>query len=136
MSIWLLKTEPDEYSLADLQRDGVAEWDGVTNAVAQRNMRSIAQGDICVVYHTGNERSAVGLASVARGPYPDPTDPRGKRVWVDLRAGERLERPVTLSELRAEPAYADSPLLRMGRLSVVPLAQEQLDAILRLANEK
>ncbi|MCC7104160.1 MAG: EVE domain-containing protein [Chloroflexi bacterium] len=134
MASWLLKTEPGEYSFEDLRRDGVAEWDGVTNALAQRHLHAMHEGDTCVIYHSGGERAAVGLARVARSPYPDPTDGAGKRVWVDLRATEALSRPVTLAELRAEPSFAESPLLRMSRLSVLPLTDGQLDTIRRLAS--
>jgi predicted RNA-binding protein with PUA-like domain len=132
MPAWLVKTEPNEYSYADLERDGTAEWDGVTNALAQRHLRAMRPGDACVVYHSGSERAAIGLASVAVEPYPDPSDPAGKRVWVDLRAERRLTRPVSLTELKAEPIFADSPLVRMSRLSVLPLESEQLAVIERL----
>ncbi len=130
---WLVKTEPGEYSYADLARDGTAEWDGVTNALAQRHLRAMRVGDACVVYHSGPERAAVGLARVARAPYPDPTDPSGKRVWVDLRAERSLARAVSLATLKAEPVFAASPLVRMTRLSVLPLEPEQLATIERLA---
>ena len=132
MAAWFVKTEPNEYSYADLARDGTAEWDGVTNALAQRHLRAMRPGDPCVVYHSGSERAAVGLASVAGDPYPDPADPAGKRVLVDLRAERSLARPVTLAVLKAEPAFADSPLVRMSRLSVMPLAADQLTLIERL----
>jgi predicted RNA-binding protein with PUA-like domain len=132
MPAWLVKTEPREYSYADLEAEGTAEWDGVTNALAQRHLRAMRPGDVCVVYHSGDERAAVGLARVARGPYPDPTDPAGKRVWVDLRAERALARPVPLAALKAEPSFAASPLVRMARLSVMPLEPEQLAAIERL----
>ena len=131
---WLVKTEPGEYSYADLERDGTAEWDGVTNALAQRHLRAMREGDVCVVYHSGSERAAVGLARVARAPYPDPTDPTGKRVWVDLRADRPLARPVPLSALKADATFAQSPLVRMARLSVMPLEPDQLALIERLAN--
>jgi predicted RNA-binding protein with PUA-like domain len=133
MRYWLLKTEPNDYSFADLQRDGVAEWDGVTSNPAQANMRQMAEADICVIYHTGDERRAVGLAAVARGPYPDPADPGGKRVLVDLRATEPLANPVPLSDLKGSPLFADAPLVRMGRLSVVPLTEEQFRELLRMS---
>ncbi len=132
MAAWLVKTEPNEYSYADLERDGTAEWDGVTNALAQRHLRAMRPGDACVVYHSGKERAAVGLAVVVGEPYPDPSDPAGKRVWVDLRAVRPLARPVSLAELKAEPAFAESPLVRMSRLSVLPLTPEQLALIERL----
>ncbi len=130
---WLVKTEPGEYSYADLARDGTAEWDGVTSAPAQRHLRAMRIGDACVIYHSGQERAAVGLARVARAPYPDPTDPSGKRVWVDLRAERPLARAVSLARLKAEPVFAGSPLVRMTRLSVLPLEPEQLATIVRLA---
>ncbi|MCC6178654.1 MAG: EVE domain-containing protein [Chloroflexi bacterium] len=132
MPAWLVKTEPHGYSYADLEADGTAEWDEVTNALAQRHLREMAVDDVCVVYHSGGERAAVGLARVVRAGYPDPTDPAGKRVWVDLRAEHRLGQPVPLAALKAEPSFAESPLVRMARLSVVPLTDEQLATIERL----
>lgn len=125
MSYWLLKTEPREYAYADLVRDGVAEWDGVTNPTAQKNMRAMAVGDRCVIYHSGDERCAVGLADIVRAPYADPTDPGGKRVWVDLSPAGELPRPVELAEIKASAAFAASPLVRIPRLSVVPLDDQQ-----------
>jgi predicted RNA-binding protein with PUA-like domain len=136
VSYWLLKSEPHEYSFDDLVRDQVSEWDGVTANPAQAQMRQMRVGDLCVIYHTGDERRAVGQATVVRDPYPDPTDASGKRVWVDLRVGERLQRPVTLAELKASPAFSASPLLRMSRLSVVPLTPEQLAELQSLARRK
>jgi predicted RNA-binding protein with PUA-like domain len=133
MSYWLLKSEPEEYSYTHLVADGKAEWDGVTAGPAQAQMRKIAEGDTCVIYHTGNERLAIGLATVVRGPYPDPTDPTGKRVWVDIQATEPLPRSVSLAELKADPAYEGSPLARLPRLSVVPLTQGQFEALMRLS---
>jgi predicted RNA-binding protein with PUA-like domain len=129
---WLLKTEPGEYSFADLARDGTTPWDGVRNALAQRNMRAAAVGDRCVIYHTGGERAAVGLAEVARAAYPDPDDPSGRWCLIDVRALNPLPRPVPLATLRAAPRFADSPLVRQGRLSVVPLNDEQWAALLAL----
>jgi predicted RNA-binding protein with PUA-like domain len=136
VAFWLLKSEPDVYSYADLVRDGDAEWDGVTANPAQFQMRQMALGDRCVIYHTGDERRAIGLAEVVKGPYPDPTDPAGKRVWVDLRAVRELDRPVSLAELKGSPVYEGSPLLRMSRLSVVPLTEPQWQALLELAGRR
>ena len=130
---WLLKTEPEEYAFADLQREGLAAWDGVRNPQAQRYLRAMAVGDRCVIYHTGAERAAVGLAEVVRAAYPDPADPTGRYALVDLRAVAPLPRPVPLTHLRAAPAFADSPLLRQPRLSVVPLDAAQWAALLALA---
>lgn len=131
MAAYLLKTEPNEYSFEDLERDGQAEWDGVKNALAQQHLRSMRRGDRVFVYHTGRERRVVGTARVVRAPYPDPNDAR--LALVDLAPERRLGRPVPLDEIRREPAFADSPLVRIGRLSVVPLTREQERVILRLA---
>jgi predicted RNA-binding protein with PUA-like domain len=133
MAAWLVKTEPGAYSYADLERDDTTHWDGVTNAQAQLNLRAMALGDTVVVYHSQSDKAAVGLATVVVPPYPDPTDPAGKRVWVDIRADRPLARMVTLGELKADPAFETSPLVRQSRLSVVPLGSEQLAAIERRA---
>jgi predicted RNA-binding protein with PUA-like domain len=133
VTAWLVKTEPGAYSYGDLQRDGTTHWDGVTNAQAQLNLRAMAPGDRVVVYHSQTDKAAIGLAQVVGAPYPDPTDPGGKRVWVDIRAERPLERPVTLTELKADPAFATSPLVRQSRLSVVRLDDEQLALIEALA---
>jgi len=129
---WLVKTEPGAYSYADLQRDGTTHWDGVTNAQAQINLRSMAPGDTVVVYHSQTDKAAIGLAHVVGAPYPDPTDPAGKRVWVDIQAERAFERPVTLTALKADPVFASSMLVRQSRLSVVPLDDAQLAVIERL----
>jgi predicted RNA-binding protein with PUA-like domain len=130
---WLLKTEPTEYSFGDLEKDGTAPWDGVRNALAQKHIRTMALGDVCVIYHSGGERQAIGLARVATDPYPDIDDPSGKLTLVDLAVDERLKRPVSLGQLKSLPEFADSPLLRMSRLSVVPLTEDQFAALSSLA---
>ncbi len=131
MPSWLLKTEPATYAFDDLLRERRTRWDGVSNAQAQANLRAMRRGDEVVVYHSG-EKAAVGLARVARAAYPDPADRMGRLVAVDLAAGSRLASPVGLGALRAEPSFAGSPLLRQGRLSVVPLDAAQLRALLRI----
>jgi predicted RNA-binding protein with PUA-like domain len=133
VAAWLLKTEPGDYSFDDLVRDRKTHWDGVTNTTAQMHMRAMQVGDTVVVYHSQSDKAAIGLGEVVRGPYPDPTDPAGKRVWVDISAGHRLDRPVTLAEMKAAPVFATSSLVRQSRLSVVPLDDEQLAEIERLA---
>ena len=132
MGAWLVKTEPGAYSYADLERDRTTHWDGVTNAQAQINLRAMAPGDTVVVYHSQADKAAVGLAQVVSAPYPDPTDPAGKRVWVDIQAQRPLTRPVTLTALKADPVFAASPLVRQSRLSVVALDDAQLAVIERL----
>ncbi len=133
---WLLKTEPGAYGFDDLVRERRAVWDGVTNPVALRNMRRMRVGDRVVIYHTGDEKAAVGDARVVGAAYPDPKRGDEKLVVVDLEAGEPLPRPVTLAEMKAEKVFADSPLVRQGRLSVVPLTREQLERLEALARTK
>lgn len=127
--MWLLKTEPGDYGYDDLERDGRAVWDGVRNPVAQRHLRAMKKGDRVVLYHTGAEKAAVGLAEVARAAYPDPRAARPGAVVVELRPRGRLERAFPLSEIKARPEFRDSPLLRQGRLSVVPLTAAQWKAL-------
>jgi predicted RNA-binding protein with PUA-like domain len=117
---YLLKTEPSEYSFADLQRDQVTVWDGVTNPVALKNLRAMKPGDGLIIYHTGEERRAVGTASVVSVDLADP-----KKPAVKIKAGHELPTATSLAEIKANAAFQDSPLLRQGRLSVVPLTEEQ-----------
>jgi len=134
MAYWLLKTEPGAYSLDDFERDRNTTWDGITNPAALKNLRDMAKGDACVVYHTGEERAAVGIALVARTAYADPASGDPKRPVVDLRFRKRFLRPVTLAVLKSYAAFKDSPLVRQGRLSVVPLSDAQWSALLALAD--
>jgi predicted RNA-binding protein with PUA-like domain len=120
---WLLKTEPSEYSFDDLVREKTTAWTGVRNAAARNHLRSMSKGDRVVVYHTGDVKATVGCATVASAPRPDPSDPKG--TVVDVKAGKPLKRPVTLDEVKKEKVFATSPLVKMGRLSVVPLTPEQ-----------
>ena len=133
MTIWLLKTEPGEFSFDDLVARGVEPWDGVTNQTALRNLRSAQKGEVCVIYHTGDERQAVGLGTVERTAYPDPQKNDEKLIVIDVRAGTRLPRPVRLDQIKADSRFVDSPLVRMGRLSVVPLTDQQYAAILEMS---
>jgi predicted RNA-binding protein with PUA-like domain len=120
---WLLKTEPSDYSFEDLAREKRATWDGVTNALARKHLRSMAKGDRLLIYHSGEAKAAVGRATVAAAPRPDPADPKG--TVVDVKAGKLLPAPVTLAAMKASKVFAGSPLLTCGRLSVVPLTPEQ-----------
>ena len=117
---YLLKTEPSEYSFADLARDKETVWDGVSNPVALKNLRGMAPGDKLVVYETGNMKSAVGTASVVSVQGGEGKEPR-----VKIKAAQPLPRAVPLAELKAQKLFAESPLVRQGRLSVVPLTEEQ-----------
>ena len=123
--MWLLKTEPGDYSWDELERAGRARWDGVRNPAALRNLAAMKAGDQVLVYHTGDEKAVVGLAEVVRAAYPDPKYPEGKLMVVDLEPRARLARPVTLAEIKALAEFKDSPLVRQGRLSVVPLTAAQ-----------
>jgi len=117
---YLLKTEPSEYSFADLQRDKTTNWDGVSNPVALKNLRAMQPGERLVIYETGDHKSAVGTASVVS---VDPSDPRNPRVQI--KVGKALARPVSLAQVKANKLFAESPLVRQGRLSVVPLTPAQ-----------
>lgn len=123
-SEYLLKTEPSEYSFADLQRDGTTIWDGVTNPVAVRHLREMEPGARLIIYETGNHKTAVGTATVVSVDASD-----AKKPLVNIKAGKPLSRPVSLSEIKANKLFADSPLVRVGRLSVVPLTPAQYRAI-------
>lgn len=123
--MWLLKTEPTQYAYDDLEREGRARWDGVTNPVALRNLQAMREGDRVFVYHTGGEKAVVGQAEVVKAAYPDPASDDPRRVVVDLEPRGRLAQPVLLAELKAAREFASSPLVSQGRLSVVPLTAEQ-----------
>jgi predicted RNA-binding protein with PUA-like domain len=130
---WLLKTEPEAYSYADLERDGSTVWDGVSSNAALKNIRAMQPGDLALIYHSGDERQAVGLAEVTSAPYADPKLGDPKLVVVDVKPLRRLARPVTLAEVKAEPAFADFALVREGRLSVVAVTPEQWHRLLAIA---
>src|ERR1039457_3337581 len=118
MAHWLLKTEPSTFSFADLQKAGRTSWDGVANAAALLNLRKMKQGDLAVIYHTGGEKQAVGLATITSEAYPDPKGKNPKLVTVDIEAGTTLGKPVELATLKADKRFADCALIRIGRLSV------------------
>jgi len=124
MADYLLKTEPSEYSFADLQKDNATVWDGVSNPVALRNLRGMQPNDRLIIYQTGDDKSAVGTATVVSVDVSDPKSPR-----VKIKAGKALSKPVPLAQIKANPLFADSPLVRQGRLSVVPLTSAQHKAL-------
>src|SRR4029077_15529390 len=121
---YLLKTEPTVYSFANLEKEKTTIWDGVTNPVAVKNLRAMKPGDRLVIYHTGDEKSAVGTATVES---MDPSDPR--TPLVRIKVGKAIAKPKTLAEIKAQKLFADSPLVRQGRLSVVPLSAAQYQAL-------
>lgn len=133
MAYWLFKEEPSTYSFADLERDGQTTWGGVSNPLAQKHLRSVRRGDQVFFYHTGDERAVIGVMEVVSDPTPDPEDPAGKRVVVVVRPVRRLPQPVTLAAIKADPAFADWELVRMARLSVMPVPAPLWQRIERMA---
>jgi predicted RNA-binding protein with PUA-like domain len=131
---WVLKTEPSEYGFADLVRDRRTRWEGVSNPVALKHLRSMLEGDEALIYHTGNEKALVGLARIVSAPYPDPKNP--KLVVVDVEPGSPLARPVPLAEIRAEASFADLGLVRIPRLSVVPVEPGQWKRLLAMGGRE
>ena len=133
---WLIKSEPSEYAYAQLEKDGRTAWTGIRNPEARKHLRSMRPGDLALYYHTGNERAVVGLASVARAAFADPTAPEGEDwVAVEIVPREPLRAPVPLSAMKADRALKGLPLLTRGRLSVVPVSPEHFRHILSQAKE-
>lgn len=128
---WLFKEEPKNYNYAKLERDGSATWDGVRNNWAQKNLRSARDGDLVLYYHTGNERAVVGTARITSDPYADPTD--DSLIVVDIVPVGRFARPVPLAEIKASEEFAESPLVKIGRLSIVPITARQWKTVEKLA---
>jgi len=132
---WLLKTEPSAYSFQQLQKDKKTAWDGVKNNLALKHLSGIKKGDWALIYHTGKEKAAVGVARVIRGAYPDPQEKNPRFVVVDIKPVKALSRPVLLSEMRANPKLAKFDLLRLSRLSVMPVSDGQWKVIEGMAKE-
>ena len=120
---WLLKTEPSTYSYADLQRDKQTRWDGISNPAALKNLKSAKKGDVVVIYHTGSERAAVGLAEIVKEAYGEPP-------VVDIKVKSALKKQTTLAQFKSDKLFKDSPLVKQGRLSFVPLTDDQLKKII------
>lgn len=131
--MWLVKTEPTAYAYDDLAKAKRTVWDGVKNTMALRNLRQMKVGDRVFVYHTGEEKAVVGEAEVVRAAYPDPQASFPSQMVVDLQAVGPLPRRVTLAEIKARKEFEESPLVRQGRLSVVPLTAAQVKVIETLA---
>ncbi len=130
---WLLKTEPEAYSYSDLERDGATVWDGISNNAALKHMRTMKPGDLALIYHTGDERQAVGMAEISSEPYPDPNANNTALVVVDIRALRPLPQTVTLAAIKADPFFADFALVRQSRLSVVPISAAQWERLMHMA---
>ena len=131
---WVLKTDADSYTFDQLVRDRRTVWDGVSNAVALKNIRSMTVGDQVLIYHSGDEKALVGLARVASAPYPDPKNPQ--LTVVDIEPGPRLPQHVTLGEIKADSAFAELPLVRQPRLSVGPIPPALWNRLLGMAGVK
>lgn len=121
MAYWLLKTEPSSYSWDDLIRDRRTVWDGIRNPLALKYLRSSTRGDQAIIYHTGRERRAMGIAKIVKGAYPDPDLQQVKRPVVNITVVKPMKKPVTLVQIKADPAFVDWVLLRISRLSFVPV---------------
>ena len=132
MNYWLLKSDPDDYSYDDLAKDGKTVWDGVTNNLALQHLRKIQKGDVLLIYHTGEEKAIVGLAIAASNPYPDPNGDNEKLTVINIKAKKRVKRPVTLSDIKQMPEFADFPLVRLPRLSVMPVSEDEYKRLVQL----
>jgi predicted RNA-binding protein with PUA-like domain len=135
MARWLFKEEPTHYNFADLERDGRTLWDGVSNALARKHLRQVQPGDKILYYHTGDEKAIVGVMEAVSGPQPDPTDDDPKAVAVEVRPLNRLKALVSLTRVKADPLFADWQLVRMPRLSVMPVSAGQWKRIEELSRK-
>jgi len=130
---WLLKTEPSDYSYSDLEKDVQTIWDGVSNNLALKHLRHMKRGDLAFLYHTGKERALVGIAEVISDPYPDPKKSDAKLAVVDVKAREELPQSVSLAEVKADSEFSDFLLVRLPRLSVIPVTPPQWNRLLAMA---
>ena len=136
MQYWMMKSEPSEFSFSDLMRDGKTVWDGVRNFQARNNMKAMKKGDQILIYHSVTEKAVAGIAEVSREAYPDPKDnPKQDWVVVDIKPIRPLKRRVELSEIKANPAFAEMPLIKQSRLSVMPLSKKDFDRLLQISDE-
>lgn len=133
MNYWLMKSEPDVFSYADLVKKGKAEWDGVRNHAAQLHMKAMRKGDLAFFYHSNIGVEAVGIMEIVEEAAPDSTDETGKWIAVHVAPHKKLDRPVTLKTMKADPALADMVMLRQSRLSVAPLTPRQFEHIVALS---
>lgn len=133
MRTWLLKTEPSTYSFDQLLKDGRTTWDGVRNNLALVHLRAMKAGDRVMIYHSGAEKAIIGLGKVAKAAYPDPKQDDPKLVVVDLTPEKRLPKPVPLAAVKADPAFAQLPLVRMPRLSAMPIGADDWKKLMAMA---
>ncbi len=134
MNYWLVKTEPDSYSWNDLVKDKKTVWDGIRNFQARSNLKKMEKGDTVFVYHTGDEKAIIGMATVSKAAYPDPKDPEW--VVIELSAGKPLKNPVTLAQIKKDKRLTDMVLVRASRLSVQPVKPSEFDLVTALSEAK
>ena len=134
MNYWLVKSEPYEYSFEDLEKDGVTDWSGVRNYGARNNLRAMENGDLVLYYHSVKGKEVVGISKVVREHYPDPTAEKGDWSAVDLSPVKAMTQPVTLKAIKQEPSLANIALVRISRLSVVPLEEKEFHKILEMGD--
>ncbi len=132
MNYWLVKSEPGEYSYQQLEKDGKTMWDGVRNYAARNNLRLMKKGDLVLFYHSVNDKEVVGICKVEKEHYPDPTATKGDWSVVDVVPVKPLNKPVSLKQIKAEPSLQNIGLVRIGRLSVMPLEKEEFMTILKM----
>ena len=130
---WLVKQEPEDYSWDDLLRDGSTQWSGVRNFQARNNLRQMKVGDAVFFYHSGKEKCVVGIASVSKAAYPDPTAQEEGWIAVDIKPQQRLPNSVSLADIKANAKLSDLLLVRQSRLSVMPIGESEFDEIVRMA---
>lgn len=135
MGKWLVKTEPGDYSVDDFERDGSTAWTGVRNALAQQNLRKMEPGDAVLIYHSGADKQIVALGEVTKTSFIDPTDPKGKSAAVDLKFVKRFAKPVALAQIKKEARLAELALVRISRLSVMPVSEPHWKLLMKLAGE-
>jgi predicted RNA-binding protein with PUA-like domain len=132
MSYWLFKSDPVLYGYSELERDKQTVWDGVSNPLALKHLRSCKKGDQVFIYHSGAEKAIVGIAEITREAYPDPKKKDEKLSVLEIKALKRVPRAITLSEIKAQKDFADFALVRMSRLSVMPVSEKQWQKILNM----
>ena len=135
MAYWLLKTEPTVYSFADLEKDKKTVWDGISNNLALKHIRSMRKGDLVLIYHTGDEKALAGIAEVVSDPYPDPKHKDSKLAVVEVKPKEKLGRSVSLAEIKAQSQFRDFELVRLPRLSVMPVSESVWNHLLEMTKK-
>lgn len=135
MAYWLFKQEPSTYNYSRLEKDGMTVWDGVANKLALKHLRSVKKGDKAMFYHTGEERQVVGIMEIVSDPYVDPKKENKSLIVVDVKPEGKLKKPVTLEQVKTDSAFADWELVRISRLSVMPIPEKLWEKIMRMSGQ-